>query len=319
MTRGRVLVAVTVAAFAAYVVVMLLADVRKLGDLSQSYAWRGFPLLLALAGANYLVRFVRWQYYLRRQRHDVPAGASLSIFLSGLFMAISPGKLGEVLKSVLLKRRFGIPISETAAVVVGERVTDLTSVLLLSLLGFAGIGVGGDLVLAGSALVGLGLVLILWRAPLRWLLARLDRIPRLAGLAAKGHVVLEALAALLHPAPFLVGNVLGLVAWGAEALAFYLLLTDLGAAATLQSATFVYAVAALAGAVSMLPGGLLATEGSMVGLLLLLGVTGDRAVAVFATLVIRFATLWFAVLVGAVSFLPSRRLAADADDPAHSG
>jgi uncharacterized membrane protein YbhN (UPF0104 family) len=249
----------------------------------------------------------------------VPGRASLSIFLSGLFMSISPGKLGEVLKSVLLKRRFGIPISETAAVVVGERVTDLTSVLLLSLAGFAGLGVGGDLVLAGALLIGLGLVLILWRTPLRLLLQRVERVPRLAGLASKGHVVLDALATLLHPVPFVVGNLLGLAAWGAEALAFYLLLAALGTDVTLQSATFVYSVAALAGAVSMLPGGLLATEGSMVGLLLLLGVTGDRAVAVFATLVVRFATLWFAVLVGAVSFLPSRRLAADVDPPAHSG
>ena len=308
MTRMRVLVGVTLAAFLLYAAGMLLADLQKLRALSQAYAWSGFPLLLALAFANYLVRFGRWQYYLRLQGLAVPAPASLSIFLSGLFMAISPGKVGEVLKSVLLKRRFGIPISETAAVVVGERVTDLTSVLLLSLAGFAGLGAGGDLVAAGCAVVGAGLVLVVWRTPLQRLLARLGRVPRLAGLAAKGQVVLDRLASLMRPAPFVVGNVLGVVAWGAEALAFYLLLASLGTAVTLQSAMFVYCVAALAGAVSMLPGGLLATEGSMVGLLLLLGVTADQAVAVFATLVVRFATLWFAVLVGAFSFLPSRRL-----------
>jgi len=319
MTRGRVLLAVVVAAFALYVVVMLLADLSKLGQLSRSYAWSGFPLLLVLAFGNYLVRFVRWHVYLRLQRHAIPVRASFSIFLAGLFMAISPGKVGEVLKSVLLKRRFGIPISETAAVVVSERFTDLTSVLLLSLVGFEGLGVGGDLVLAGALMIGTLLLLILWRTPLRLLFRRLERSPGLAGLAARAEIVLDRLRSLLRPGPLVFGNVLGLAAWGAEALAFYLVLSALGSTATLQSATFVYTVAALAGAVSMLPGGLLATEGSMVGLLLLLGLVPDESVAVFATLVIRFATLWFAVLVGLVGFLPSRRMVRDADSEAYSG
>lgn len=318
MTRGRVLLAVVAGAFLLYVVVMLAADVSKLGQVSRSYAWSSFPLLLVLAFSNYVVRFVRWHVYLRLQRVVVPLRASFSIFLAGLFMSISPGKVGEVLKSVLLKRRFGIPISETAAVVVSERFTDLTSVLLLSLIGFAGLGVGGDLVLAGVVMIATLLVLVLWRTPLRLLFRRLERTPGLAGLAARAEVVLDRLRSLLRPAPLLFGNVLGLLAWGAEALAFYLLLGALGSTATLQSATFVYTVAALAGAVSMLPGGLVATEGSMVGLLLLLGLA-DQSVAVFATIVIRFATLWFAVLIGLFGFLPSRRIVGDAEPQAYSG
>jgi uncharacterized protein (TIRG00374 family) len=66
----------------------------------------------------------------------------------------------------------------------------------------------------------------------------------------------------------------------------------------------------------MLPGGVGPTEGSMSGLLALRGV--DLPVAVAATLVIRVATLWFAVAVGAVAmFIAQGRLdtAADPTEP----
>lgn len=50
----------------------------------------------------------------------------------------------------------------------------------------------------------------------------------------------------------------------------------------------------------MLPGGLAAAEGSLAGLMLLLGVTHNPAVAAAATLLIRFATLWLGVAVGLI-------------------
>jgi len=49
----------------------------------------------------------------------------------------------------------------------------------------------------------------------------------------------------------------------------------------------------------MLPGGLGLTEGSMTGLLILNKIPKDIAVAI--TIIIRFATLWFAVAIGLIS------------------
>ena len=66
-------------------------------------------------------------------------------------------------------------------------------------------------------------------------------------------------------------------------------------------ATFVYAFASLAGAVSMLPGGLGVAEGSLTGLLAGLGTPLPEAAA--ATLLVRGATLWLAVALGVVTLL----------------
>ena len=67
----------------------------------------------------------------------------------------------------------------------------------------------------------------------------------------------------------------------------------------LRAATFVYAFASLAGAVSMLPGGLGVAEGSLTALLAGFGTPLPEAAA--ATLLVRSVTLWLAVALGASS------------------
>ena len=60
----------------------------------------------------------------------------------------------------------------------------------------------------------------------------------------------------------------------------------------------------LAGALSFMPGGLGGAEAVMIALLTLNGV--PMPVAVAATVFIRLATLWFAVVIGLVALIRSR-------------
>ena len=113
----------------------LYADVQALLDSFALFDWTYLLPALALALGNYLVRFVRWHLYLKEVQvaHRVPVLESLAIFTAGLVMSITPGKVGELLKSVMLKERRGVPIPTRATVVVAERLTDFVAVLLLCL------------------------------------------------------------------------------------------------------------------------------------------------------------------------------------------
>jgi uncharacterized protein (TIRG00374 family) len=62
---------------------------------------------------------------------------------------------------------------------------------------------------------------------------------------------------------------------------------------------FSYCFAIIIGAISMLPGGLGVTEGSLTFMLVKKGVSNQYAVA--STFIIRAVTLWFAVLIGVIS------------------
>ena len=92
---------------------------------------------------------------------------------------------------------------------------------------------------------------------------------------------------------------LGLIAWGLTSYGFLILLNYLGLNVPFVSAFAIYPLAMLAGAASMLPGGLGSTEIAIVALLAIQGV--QISVAAIAGVGIRLATIWFAILCGFMS------------------
>ena len=121
-------------------------------------------------------------------------------------------------------------------------------------------------------------------------------------MAALVHPLTEILAharGCLTPVPLMIGLVTGIVAWLAESWGFAILLGALGHPLPLATAFSIYAFSMLTGAVSFLPGGLGGSEAAMIVLLRLAGV--PIGIAVSGTLLIRLATLWFAVLLGIVA------------------
>jgi uncharacterized protein (TIRG00374 family) len=111
--------------------------------------------------------------------------------------------------------------------------------------------------------------------------------------------LLRASAQLLRGPALWAGLGIGLLAWGAEGLGFYLLLQYLELPAAPPLALGIYALSLLAGALSFIPGGLGSTEAAL-GLMLMAS-GADAPTAVAATLIYRMVSLWFAVGLGALS------------------
>ena len=261
----------------------LYADFGRLGDELASFRWELFPLALALTALNYLLRFWRWQRYLARLEIEVPTGRSFAIFVAGLSGTITPAKLGEVLKCALLKRSFGVPVRRSVPIVLAERVTDATGVVVLAVAAGAGANRWPLLVLA---LAGVVAIVFVVRSPLLERFSRLGEAP-------------EAARALLETRLLLGMTALSAVSWFFECLAAYVCVRGLRLDLSLVDTVVVFSLGSLAGALSFLPGGLGVAEGSMTGLIQVLGDV-PKAAAVAATVLIRLATLWFAVALGLV-------------------
>ena len=241
------------------------------------------------------MRFLRWAYYLKVLGISPPLGTNILVFLSGLAMSITPAKAGELLKCYLLRDRTGVAVSASAPVVVMERLTDVVSVVLLALLGLALLPMPVLSVLAVVlALCGVAMLLILTRKGDR--LFDLPLLRRWKGTLSTSYEGLRRLAA---PKVTVIALVLAAAAWISEGLALWVILEGLDSQISLLRALPIYAAATLVGAVSALPGGLVGTEGSMVTLLQQSGIV--RGVASAGTLLVRLATLWFAVALGLVA------------------
>jgi glycosyltransferase 2 family protein len=94
-------------------------------------------------------------------------------------------------------------------------------------------------------------------------------------------------------------TLVSLVSWSFECLSYYLILIIFKIDVGFLWSSFSYAFATIVGAVSMLPGGLGVTEGSLT--LLAINKGFPKEIAVASTFIVRVVTLWFAVLVGIVS------------------
>ena len=266
---------------------------RKIG-------WAEGTAIMGLSLLNYALRFARWQWYLIRLGHAIPAPQSALIYLAGFALTTTPGKAGEAIRSLYLQRCFKMPLSHSFAAFFAERFVDLLAVLLLSSLVVVAMNRYQSLLIGVAMLLGVVLMLVQRPAWFNAVAPYLHRLPaRLAGLLEKIPRLLSAAGILLKGRVLFGGLLLSLVAWGAEGVAFYLILHFMELPGSVIAGVAIYSIAVLAGALTFLPGGLGGTEAVMILLLIALGCTPADAGAV--TIICRLTTLWFAVILGLVA------------------
>ena len=277
---------------------------RSVASALQDFDWRMLPLIFLLAISNYVLRFLRWAYYLKIMEITLPLKDSITVFMSGLAMSITPGKIGELVKSYLLKKMTNTAMSRSVPIVFAERFTDFFAIVALAALGAFSFGYGQKLIWVGVAVTLLTLVIVMNRPLTMFLIDRAARVPLFQKPAAALHRVYEHAYTLLRVKPLIIAFTLGSASWFCECVGLYLTVEAFGYSLSLPEATFIYAFATFFGAITLLPGGLGATEGSLTGLAIVRGVPKDAASA--ATIIIRVATLWFAVALGLLWLAPNR-------------
>lgn len=305
LTRGLTRKIILAALFGGLVfaALALYGDVSKLRAAASEFSTSAVLWGFALAGGNYVIRIVRWHYYLWCVDVAVPFGESALVFLSGFVMSVTPGKVGEVFKSLLLYESRGVSIARTAPIVIAERLTDLVALVLLTALGSLAFEHGVFVASVGAVLVS-AMVLVFAYRPLGETILRWgERIGPLAKIMHKLHEAYEALLTMLRPGPLLIGTLFAVVAWGLECGSLWVIVRGFpGLVMDWDAATFAYAASTIVGALAMLPGGLGVTEAGMTGLLQTLGGPAmTKEVATAATILVRLATLWFAVAIGLVA------------------
>ena len=306
--RGKVLASLLLG----LVVVLALglyADLAELLSVLRGFEFGYVPSIIGLTLINYALRFLKWQWYLRVIGiTGLSVRRSALIFLSGFSMVMTPGKVGEYLKCYWVRQATGTPLSVLLPVVFAERVNDGLAMFVLAASGIVAYGYGwGTLVgIVVAVVVALGLAQNERLA--HRIFAILRQVRFVANRVSHLETVYDSARRLFAWRTLAWAVPIGVVSWGAEGIAFYLVLRGLGIDGGWNLAvesTSIFALSSIIGALSMLPGGLAVAEGSITGLLQATGVVGNAPTAAAATLLIRFATLWFGVLVGVLVLFPA--------------
>lgn len=258
-------------------------------------------LVLLLTSTNFFFRFLKWHYYLNLLNIKVKFQDSFLIFHSGLIMSVTPGKFGEVLKSFLLKKLKGTEISVSAPIVLAERVTDFFSLLILAAIGTIVFDYGVFAVAAISLVFIVLTVLINNRNLSLKFISALERMKFIEKHAHKLHSAYESSYKMLKIKPLYKMTFLSLLAWLPECFGFYLILTNFEASVSIVWSIFVYTFSIIIGALTLLPAGIGVTEGSL--LYFVTEKVNSTGTAVSVTLLIRLATLWYAVFIGIIALI----------------
>ena len=120
--------------FIVFIGLLLYADIQDATHLLQDFKWSLIPAILGLTLFNYLLRGVRFHYYLRQVGlKNISLWTSLRVFVGGFSLSLTPGKVGELIRVVWLKRLAGAdPVRVAPATVIDRLVDGLAMAILAS-------------------------------------------------------------------------------------------------------------------------------------------------------------------------------------------
>ncbi len=294
-----------------YLGLSIYANFGQLMTAFGKFNWVVFPLVLLFSSCNYIMRFIKWDYYTKVLGIKIEKKMSLLIFLSSFIMSITPGKVGEVFKSYLLKEYNGTAISRSAPIVLAERITDFLSLILLCGVGVVMFGYDSRLIIIIGVFFVILVGLLSSKTVSHKIIGFFEKFAFISKISQKIYLAYDSIYLMVRIKELIITIIFSIFAWFFECLGLYFVINSFGIENTVHVdifvSTFIYGFATIAGAVTMLPGGLGATDASIAFMLVSLKKVAEST-AVAATLIIRIATLWFAVLVGIAAILIYRKV-----------
>jgi glycosyltransferase 2 family protein len=289
--------------FVVFVALSFFGDFKKTFHLIISFKWQFFPLFLLLSSLNFFFRFMRWQYLLKKIHVKIDIKQSLLIFLSGLAMAVTPLRTGELMKSAMIKKITGDKISHTASLVFVERLTDAIGMLILMSAGLAIFNYGQSVFFL-SLLIIVGFIMIVNHEKTSFkIITIISKLPILSRHSEKFISLYSSSKILLGYKSLLPLIFLSTLAWGSTVIGGSLIFFLLGvkfSLLTLLSFSFIFCFSGAIGFLTAIPGGLGISEASVTGLSILL-IHIPKDIAVTGVLITRFSTLWFGTVIGIIA------------------
>jgi len=281
-----------------YLIILLFSDFPTLVQNFKTIKMEYVYLAILVVYVSLIVTGIRWYLMIRDLGIVVNFKSSMLVYLCGNAFALSPGRLGEVLRSFYLKRLCNVPVSKTAPTIIVERFFDVFAILVIALSANLILGVNHEIIIFGYIVLGGFLILIYQKKYLKKILEQTKKIRFCGKISTMFLESLDIIYILLKPKIFVKIFFLSIVSWIIESLVVYFALKAFSIDLSIIKSIFIQVISTLVGSATFLPGGIGVTEGGLIGLFLLEGIPYNDAIG--PVLLVRLIVLWSITIVGII-------------------
>ena len=294
------LILILVAAVGVYAIFLFSSDFNLISEKISNFKINYLPLIILFVGASWVPLIIRWRFLLKTCKIDIPLTKSIFVFFSGLALEITPGQVGALIKSQILKTTSNVPRTKTAAIVLVEKLYDLIGAIIATALGIIILGLDFYLIVIAITVLAVILFFMYSRFTFELFFKRIIKTKLFSKYIENISEFYDTVQESTNVKVATISILLAVLYWFIIAGAAYYTLIgfDINVLDYLKILA-IYSTSALLGAISFIPGGLGVTEGTLAGLLTLEGI--DVSMALILSVMIRVFTFWSTITVGFVS------------------
>ena len=288
---------VVIASVGLYGVFLFFSDFNIISKQISNFKYEFLPLILLLVSISWTPLLVRWQILLKKNNINIPIKKSFLLFLGGMSMSITPGHVGELIKSQLIKTIYNIPRTKTAPIIFVEKFYDLTGAIIASIIGIIILGMDISIILISVSILIVIIFLVYYRPLFEFILKRVTKTKFFSKYSENISDSYEIVRNSTTPQISSISFGLSVLYWIIISVAVHFILLSFGIESiSILKTISIYSSSVIIGAISFIPGGLGITEGSLIGLFSLEGI--DISLALILSVMIRILTMWYSVSIG---------------------
>ena len=291
---------VIVSVIAIYAAGLIASDISSISEKISLLKIEFIPIILGLVTIGWGIMFLRWNLLLRNEKIFIPIKDSFLIYISGFALSIIPGKVGEFIKSYLLKAKFGVPETKTIPIVILEQLYTVIGIIIVSFFGIWYFELGFYVLGIFAAGLTFMFVLLSSRKIFTKLVKLLEKKKFTAKFATPLSESYDSIKNSMKSSVLIYASGLSTIFWFIEAISVYFVLLSFG----IDGIEFIkviptYTTSIMLGILSFLPMGIGVVEGSLTSFFSLQGIEIPFAVTI--VIVIRILTRWYSVLTGFIA------------------
>ena len=284
-----------------YFGIILFSDINKISIELTKITWEYYPLIFLIVVLNIILLGIRFHFLLQKLDLKLKLSESILIFISGLSMVLTPAAGGTIIKSVILKKKIGKSYSSTAPLIIYEKWLELTSLLVVIGIFLLWIDLVESLILfiIGIPLCVVFFIILKNVKGLNYVNKLFRKIGPLKNININVDEAKNSFDKLTSFKTISGSLLITLVTKINVMVMIFLIFQSFGINFDFFLTSQIYFTSYLIGMLSFIPGGIIVTETSLLGLLMKHSI--EFGLASILVIIIRFVTLWFPTIIGFIA------------------